>query len=117
MPIDPNATPKVAKVIVNTQGMTAAQKKLAQDAANKAQKEALKQRMVLKNLNSLFAEIKKALDKPETENLHDRLQIQVGTARGKINGKRFISYLFSDKTQESQPSKQEFHLFMKMFVP
>lgn len=36
MPIDPNATPKVAKVIVNTQGMTAAQKKLAQDAANKA---------------------------------------------------------------------------------
>lgn len=29
MAIDPNATPKTAKVIVNTQGMTAAQKKQA----------------------------------------------------------------------------------------
>jgi len=33
MPIDPNATPKAPKVVVNTQGMTAAQKKQAQEAA------------------------------------------------------------------------------------
>jgi len=37
--------------------------------------------MVQKNLNSLFAEIKKALERPETEDIHPKLPIKVIQAR------------------------------------
>jgi flagellar biosynthesis chaperone FliJ len=121
VPFDPNAAPKAAKTFVDTKGMTVAQKKAANEAAAKAEAEAVKLKKIKRSLTILFTEIKQLLDQKvePTDYIHDKIQLEAGMLRYQLNNKKFISLLYSgfSANQDTTAGKSELIQFIKCFVP